>query len=96
MIIKLFDAVGKYAENKDTARDIRNKFLLPALEKKEKIFLDFEGVETTTQSFIHALISEAMKKHGNGIFDYVVFKSCNDSIKQFVKIVVDYMQEALG
>ena len=96
MNILMLERVGQYAENKDTARDIRIKELAPAIEKKEKIILDFTGVETATQSFIHALISDLLKKHGNQTLDYVIFKSCNDSVKQFINIVVDYMQDAIG
>lgn len=87
---------GAFAENKDVARDIRLKELLPALERGEEVVLDFTGVDGATQSFVHALISDAMRRHGPLVLDRIAFKSCNDIVKKVVGIVVDYMQEGLG
>lgn len=92
--IKLFERIGTFAENKDTARDIRLNQLIPALEKNGVIILDFEKVEGATQSFIHALISDLMRKYGSAVLDKIQFKSCNDTIKAIISIVTDYMQES--
>lgn len=92
--IKIFKQVGSFAENKDIARDIRLNKLNPALEKRKRIVLDFEKVEGATQSFIHALISDLIRKYGNDVLDSIQFKSCNESIKGIITIVIDYMQES--
>lgn len=92
--IKLFEQVGSFAENKDIARDIRLKKLIPALDNNKNIVLDFKNVEGATQSFIHALISDLMRKYGNDVLDKIQFKSCNDTVKGIITIVVDYMQES--
>ena len=91
--IKLFKQVGSFAENKDIAADIRLNKLIPALEENKNIILDFAKVEGATQSFIHALISDLMRKYGNEVLDKIQFKSCNDTVKGIISIVVDYMQE---
>ncbi len=91
--IKLFSAVGSFAENKDLAREIRIKKIIPALEKKEEVILDFEGIESTTQSFIHALISDLIRKYGVEVLDSVSFKNCNEIVRKIISIVVDYMQD---
>lgn len=93
MNIKLYPLVGSFAENKDIARDIRVNKIVPFLGKKE-ISLDFKGVESATQSFIHALISDLIRKEGIGVLDKVFFKNCNDVVKKIISIVVDYMQES--
>ncbi len=93
--IQLFKEVGAFAENKDIARDIRLNKLIPALEKGETIVLDFENVDGATQSFIHALISDLMRKYGNAVLDKIQFKSCNGTVKAIISIVVDYMQESI-
>lgn len=92
--IKLFKLAGEFAENKDIAADIRSNELIPALEKNENIILDFEKVEGATQSFIHALVSDLMRKFGNEVLDKIQFKSCNDTVKSIISIVVNYMQES--
>lgn len=92
--IKLFKQVGPFAENKDVAREIRLKKLIPALKKGQNVILDFENVEGATQSFVHALISDLMRKYGNEVLDKIQFKSCNDTVKAIISIVTDYMQES--
>ncbi|MBI4422092.1 MAG: STAS-like domain-containing protein [Elusimicrobia bacterium] len=72
------------------------KEVLPALESGEDVILNFERVDAVTQSFIHALISDLLRKHGSDVLDHVEFQSCNDTVKKINTIVVDYMQEGAG
>jgi hypothetical protein len=91
--IDIFARAGVFAENKDIARDIRLKEIIPALGKKNPIEISFERVNSTTQSFVHALISDVIRKYGSTILDEITFKGCNDNIRQIINIVVEYMQE---
>lgn len=92
--IGLFKRVGSFAENKDLARDIRLVEINPALVAGQRVVLDFSGIESTTQSFIHALISELIRADGPEILDRVSFKNCSATVKKIISIVVEYMQEA--
>ena len=94
--IDIYAHAGAFAENKDVARDLRLNEILPALERGEDVILDFERVDAVTQSFIHALISDLLRKRGNDVLDHVEFKSCNDTVRKIITIVVDYMQEGAG
>src|SRR5258708_8974781 len=91
--ITIYEVAGDFAENKDLDRDIRWKEIMPALEKNEEVILDFSRVGAATQSFVHALISEILRKYGVDVLDRLKFKSCNDTVKKIIGIVVDYMQE---
>lgn len=93
--ISLFSKVGSFAENKDAARDIRLNEMLPALQAGQKIILDFSKIDAATQSFVHALISDLIRKFGNEVLEKIEFKSCNEKIKKIITIVTDYMQEGL-
>ncbi|PIN84686.1 MAG: hypothetical protein COV47_06285 [Candidatus Diapherotrites archaeon CG11_big_fil_rev_8_21_14_0_20_37_9] len=44
---------------------------------------------------IHALISDAIRKHGSEVLDRIYFKNCNETIKKIIQIVADYMQESI-
>ncbi len=94
MEIKIINITGSFAENKDLARDIRLTKIIPELEKKEEIILNFEGVEGTTQSFIHALISDVIRKYGAEALDKISFKNCSETVRKIIGIVVEYMQES--
>jgi hypothetical protein len=93
-IIKIIDKAGSFAENKDTAKELRVNEIMPRLSGGEKIILDFEGVSGATQSFIHALISEPIRKHGDIVFETMVFKSCSPALVQVINIVADYMEDS--
>lgn len=95
-LINMFQRVGTFASNKDIAKDLRVNFILPALENKEELIIDFQGVEGATQSFIHALISEALRQFGPDIvLEKISFKSCNEKIRAIITIVTDYMQAGM-
>lgn len=93
--IEIIKHTGNFAENKDIARDIRIKKIIPALSIGEEVTLNFNEVESATQSFIHALISDLFRKYGNEILDKIYFKHCNETVQKIINIVVDYMQESL-
>ncbi len=95
-LISIFGRAGAFAENKDVARGIRLNEILPSLERNETVVLDFEKVEATTQSFIHALISDIFRRYGTDTLDRIIFKSCNNMVRKIVGIVSDYMQEGMG
>lgn len=90
--IKLAKLTGAFAENKDIAREIRLKKIMPALEHDREITLDFAGIDSVTQSFIHALISDALRVYGSKSLDKISFKSCNETVKKIILIVTEYMQ----
>lgn len=92
--IKLFEKVGSFAENKDIAKEIRLKKIAPALEKGQEVVINFEKVDGATQSFVHALISDLIRKYGNEILDRIKFKSCSETVQKIITIVIDYMQES--
>ena len=94
--ISIRDHAGAFAENKDVAQKIRVDDILPALERREEVALDFAGVDAATQSFIHALISDLFSRYGNDVLDRVIFRSCNETVRQIIGIVSDYMQEGMG
>ena len=91
--IELFPKTGNFAENKDVAREVRINEIIPALKNHRAVIIDFNKVDSATQSFIHALISDVIRKEGYEIIDRLNFKNCNDTIKKIITIVVDYMQE---
>jgi hypothetical protein len=90
--VEMLSFAGTFAENKDMARKLRLGTIRRALNQDARVILDFTGIESTTQSFIHALISELIREFGINVLDSIVFKGCNDSVKSLVSIVTEYMQ----
>ena len=91
--IKIFDFAGSFAQNKDKAKEIRENYILPILKNKKDIILDYKNVTDTTQSFTHALITEAIRLYEIDVLDRIIFKNCNKSIQNIIGIVTRYMQQ---
>lgn len=89
--IKIAPLTGTgFAESKDDARDIRRDVLLPALEADQRVEIDFADVDVATQSFIHALISEAIWRYGDDSFELLRFTNCSDDVREVILTVFDY------
>lgn len=94
MNILMSQYCSSFAENKDVARTLREAFVLPTFKKpNEHLILDFAGVDSSTQSFIHALISEAFQTYGNAALERIEFKNCSSAIKSLITTVVNYSME---
>lgn len=92
-VIKLLQYTGDFAENKDVARDLRVNYILPEIKAGNIVVLDFQGITAATQSFIHALISELIRKYTDDVYEKIEFKNCSPSVKQIINIVADYMED---
>ena len=62
MRISIQKQAGQFAENKDIARKLRTEIIIPNLSRDNIVEIDFSGVDGVTQSFIHALIAEPIRK----------------------------------
>jgi hypothetical protein len=88
--VAVSDDVGGFAEDKDRAKRLRIESVLPALQKGESVVLDFSGVEHITQSFVHALVGEPLKKYGEAVLDSIEFRNCSAQVRTVIELVVDY------
>lgn len=94
MIISIYKYCENFAENKDVAKELRKNSIFPIFDKEdEEIIIDFAKVDSSTQSFIHALISEVFQQYGEVVLDRIKFKNCNKAIKSLIGTVVNYSLE---
>lgn len=92
--INIRDKVGKFGEDKDAAREIRQQQIVPAIERGYKVTLDFKGVSGVTQSFIHALIAEPIMRFRDQAFEKLHFLDANAQVAEIISIVYRYIQES--
>ena len=90
IVVSIRHATGEFAADKDKARELRESFIMPALKNGVEVVLDFEGVQFATQSFVHALISAALREVGEAGLDLLVFAECNEAVEAIIETVVDY------
>ena len=92
--IEIGKLMGSFAEDKDAAARLRKEIILPTLGRGDEVEFDFGGVTLTTQSFIHALISEALRCYGERALDLLSFKNCPTAVRGIIETVVQYVLEA--
>jgi hypothetical protein len=88
--IRVESGVNGFAENKDQAKQLRLSRILPEVSKGSKVILDFSAVKYATQSFVHALIGEALQTFGEQALDLIEFRNCSDAVRSAIELVVDY------
>lgn len=95
MIIKIKDYCEHFAENKDVAKKLREKQIKQHIQSTNNpmIILDFADVDSSTQSFIHALISGLFQEYGEKALDYFEFRNCNEAVKSLIATVINYSME---
>jgi len=81
---------NRFAEDKEEARHIRLEQIMPALDRGDSVVLDFRNVSYATQSYVHALVGEALQKHRESALQMLEFKNCSAAIRSVVELVVDY------
>ena len=91
--IKIMDFCINFAEDKDIAKAIREDYIIKYIISKEKVILNLKEIDSSTQSFIHALISEIFQKYGETALNLVEFKNCNVAIKSLIATVINYSLE---
>jgi hypothetical protein len=95
MMIPIAELAGGFAENKDVAAKLREEYIRPAISQGACITIDFSGVELTTQSFVHALISDVIRKNGENTLDIICFRNCSELVKELIETVVQYSLETV-
>ena len=90
MTLELFPIFGAFAEDKGAAKELRENTILPALERGERVVLDFSKIRFATQSLIHALIFEPLFKLKEEALNRIEFRHCSEPVKTIIEIVVSY------
>ena len=89
-IVTLESGVGGFIDDKDAAKRIRVATLMPALEKGQTVVFDFCNVNASTQSFVHALVGEALNRFREKALERLEFRNCSPQVKSLIELVVDY------
>lgn len=85
MNITMFD-LGAHLGSRDTAISLRD-LIGGALSRREAIRLDFQSVQTATQSFLDELIGTNIRREGAAAIDLLEFVNCSAGIGAVLRFV---------
>lgn len=90
--IRIADYVGRFAGDPDVAHELRDNALAPAMRAGEPVIVDFAGVELSTESFIHALVSDLIRSTDFYALGLIDFRHCSQSVRERLETVVESSQ----
>ncbi len=80
---------GRYADDKEAAIRYRDRHLLPAVNDGKSFVIDFQGVESSTHSFINALLASPIKRMGLMSYKRIRVVNATNDIRETIDYVLD-------
>ena len=87
--VSIYNYFGRYADDKAAAIAYRNKHLLPSVDEGKSILLDFNDVETSTHSFLNALLASPIRRMGLRAYKIIRVVNAPRDIRETIDYVLD-------
>lgn len=87
--LHVYNLFGIRAEDKEAAIRYRNQHLLKAVDAGQVLVLDFEGVVTSTHSFLNALLASAIRRMGMQSYKRIKVTRATSDIRETIDYVLD-------
>ena len=80
---------GKYAENKDLAKKLRDEKLLPALAENKKLIIDFADVIFATDGVLTAMLATPIQRLGLPAYKKIKVINVASDIRVMLDFIFD-------
>ena len=80
---------GRYAEDKELAKKIRDEKLLPAIADDKIITIDFEDVISAPHSFLNALLATPIQRLGMKAYKKIKIINASPEIRETADFILD-------
>ncbi len=87
--LHIYNFFGKNAEDKQSAISYRNRHLLKAVDEGQVLVLDFEDVETSTHSFLNALLASPIRRMGMAAYKRIKITRALPDIRETLDYILD-------
>lgn len=87
--ISVRDYFGKYAEDKDLAKKIRDKYLLPALAENKTLTIDFEEIISAPHSLLNAMLATPIERLGLAAYKKIKIINAAPDIRETLDFIFD-------
>ena len=88
-MLNIYNYFGKNAEDKAAAISYRDKHLFAAVDSGQIIVIDFDGVSSTTHSFLNALLASPIRRLGMSAYKRIRITRASSDIRETVDYVFD-------
>jgi len=80
---------GRYAEDKELAARVRDRYLMPAVDAGKGLILDFDEVISAPHSFLNALISSPIRDLGMSAYKRIKVINASPEIRETIDFILD-------
>jgi len=80
---------GRFADDKESAIRYRDRHLLPAVDTGKSFVIDFDGVDSSTHSFLNALLASPIKRMGLRAYKRIRVVNATKDIRETIDYVLD-------
>lgn len=87
---------GRYAEDKDMAAKIRDRYLTPAISNGQGLRLDFEDVVSAPHSFLTALMASSIRQLGMAAYKRIKVINVVPEIRETIDFILDENTAVVG
>jgi len=87
--LSVYNYFGRYADDKQAAISYRDKHLLPAVAEGKAILIDFNDVDTSTHSFLNALLASPIRRMGLRAYKRIRVVNATQDIRETIDYVLD-------
>jgi STAS-like domain of unknown function (DUF4325) len=89
LYISIMNYFGKYAEDKDLAKKIRDKYLLPALAENKSLTVDFEDIVSAPHSLLNAMLATPIERLGLLAYKKIKIINAAPEIRETLDFIFD-------
>lgn len=89
LYIDMYNYCGERCEVKLEAINLRERKIIPAIQKGETVILDFSHAITATHSFLTALLADSIKILGLKSYKQIKIIGANETIRTIIDFVFD-------
>jgi hypothetical protein len=89
LYISVRNYFGKYAEDKDLAKKIRDKYILPALAENKTLTIDFEEIISAPHSLLNAMLATPIERLGLAAYKKIKIINASPDIRETLDFIFD-------
>ncbi|MGI9054258.1 MAG: STAS-like domain-containing protein [Pyrinomonadaceae bacterium] len=89
LYISIRNYFGRYAENKDLAKKIRDEKLLPALAENKTLTIDFDEIVSAPHSLLNAMLATPIERLGLSAYKKIKIINAAPEIRETLDFIFD-------
>ena len=87
--IEIRNHFGRYAEDKDRAKKIRDEKILPALAEDKSLIIDFEDIVSAPHSLLNAMLATPIERLGLAAYKKIKIINAAPEIRETLDFIFD-------